>query len=91
MVEEGEPLWLTSDRNKVIAWELEQRERCPVCKVRYDDWDHDSHAYVAEEFRCKGCEILDWAKDSWKEEQPKGLFFRLVKSEATQRGNIRPR
>ncbi len=88
---EKEPYWLESDRNKVLAVELERRERCPVCNVRYDDWDHDPHAYIAEEFRCKGCETLDWAKDSWKEEQPKGLFFRLAKPDAVQRGNIRPR
>ncbi len=89
--QETEPYWLISDRMKVIAVEIEKRQRCPVCHVRYDDWDHDAHAYVAEEFRCKGCETLDWAKDSWKEEQPKGLYFRLVKPSMVEVVSIRPR
>ncbi len=88
---EKEPYWLQSDRNKVLAVEIEKRERCPICRVRYDDWDHDPQAYVAEEFRCKGCETLDWAKDSWKEEQPKGLYFQLVKPGQAERGKIHSR
>ena len=68
---------------------MERMERCPVCHTRHDEWEEDDSAYMVDEWRCKGCEKIEWAKDSWKEEaNTKGIYFRLVKGDAAPRGNI---
>ncbi len=72
----------------MIAWKLEVMERCPLCHTRHDEWV-DDNVYMVDEWRCKGCEKIEWAKDSWREEgNAKGIYFRLVKGDAPPRGNI---
>ena len=44
---------------------------------------------MVDEWRCKGCEKIEWAKDAWREEgNAKGIYFRLVKGDTPPRGNI---
>jgi hypothetical protein len=44
---------------------------------------------MVDEWRCKVCEKIEWAKDAWREEgNAKGIYFRLVKGDAPPRGNI---
>lgn len=54
--------WDKSDRDKAIWWHVRQREACPSCGTRRDEWDPEKggreDAYVAAARRCKGCEAI---------------------------------
>ena len=58
----GPPAWTDLDRDKAVWFEIYERERCPSCGTRPDEWDpakggHD-HAYVATLHTCWGCVAL---------------------------------
>lgn len=51
--------WTALDRDKAVWYEIYERERCPSCGTRPDEWDPDKgghdHAYVGELHKCWGC------------------------------------
>lgn len=53
--------WDPDDRDKAIWWELRERDRCPGCGTRQEEWDEDRggdrDAYRAEVHRCRGCQV----------------------------------
>ena len=57
----GEPLWTAEDRDKAIAYEMTQREACPSCGMRTEDFfdeqgnPHDPPLYEPVVKRCEGC------------------------------------
>lgn len=56
----GPPVWTADDRDKALWWLIRDRERCPQCGTRADEWDpeqggHD-HAYRHELRKCWGCD-----------------------------------
>jgi hypothetical protein len=57
----GEPTWTPEDRDKAKAYELSQREACPRCGTREDDWTddegelHDPPLIEPVVHRCEGC------------------------------------
>lgn len=59
----GEPLWTGEDRDKALAFELTQREACPSCGMRSEDFydekghPHDPPLYEPVVKRCEGCAI----------------------------------
>ncbi|MGH3097892.1 MAG: hypothetical protein ACRDMV_18070 [Streptosporangiales bacterium] len=65
--------WEASDRDKAIWWHIRQREACPSCGTRRDEWDPKkggrTDAYVASARRCHGCEAV--AKH--REQLPDGI------------------
>ena len=73
----------------MLAWEMEVLERCPVCHTRHDEWAEDRNAYYVDEWRCLGCEKIEYSKDAWREEgNARGIYMRLVKPDENPRGNI---
>jgi hypothetical protein len=64
--------WDRDDRDKAIVWMIRDRQRCPQCGTRPDEWDRDKgghdFAYNAELHRCWGCRTKAVAsrQPSWK-------------------------
>jgi hypothetical protein len=59
----GEPQWLDADRDKAIWWMIHQRQACPECGTRPDEWADDPDAYVPEPHHCRGCEVAAQGED----------------------------
>lgn len=58
----GGPLvWSVLDREKALAYQGWKARHCPGCGTREEEWDPerggDRFAYVAETYRCPGCEL----------------------------------
>jgi hypothetical protein len=73
---------LPSDRQKVLAFRLEQALRCPQCGTRREEWVDDKHAYVADVWRCIGCETVEYERKAWYEDDSAsaaGLKFDLIR------------
>lgn len=68
--------WDVDDRDKALWWMIHNRERCPNCGTRPDEWDEarggDLHAYTAEPHFCRGCEITAQG-DDWFEQNRKAM------------------
>lgn len=51
--------WSTSDRDKAIWWLLRERETCPSCGTRPEEWLESKgghrHAYIGQVHECEGC------------------------------------
>lgn len=51
--------WSSSDRDKAVWWMLRQRETCPRCGTRPDEWTPAKgghrRAYIAQIRTCEGC------------------------------------
>lgn len=83
--------WSEDDRNKAIAWYLRERDTCPSCGTRPEEWDGGRRrAYRATEHRCHGCEEIERhqaaiASDEWMSRQ-RGLKTVLVRTEEVGRG-----
>jgi len=74
-----------SDRDKAIWWLIRQRQACPDCGTREAEWDPlaggDRHAYGAEMYRCRGCEVLQMAQETDLKPYGRGIHFRMRKNE----------
>lgn len=77
--------WDADDRDKAIWWMIYQRQTCPSCGTRRAEFDEDAggdlHAYIAEPYHCRGCEIKaqgdEWF-DRHHKEMRRGTAMRLV-------------
>lgn len=77
--------WDADDRDKALWWMIHQRQTCPGCGTRPKEFDEeaggDLHAYVAEPYFCRGCEIKaqgdEWF-DRHQKEMRRGTSMRLV-------------
>jgi hypothetical protein len=76
--------WDPDDREKAITWHVRQAEACPSCGTRPEEWEDNHNAYVAKEYRCRGCEITQQAQASLTEEHGRGVHIVLRK--AVKRG-----
>lgn len=82
--------WDVDDRDKALWWLIFQRQTCPSCGTRPDEFDEarggDMHAYVAEPRHCRGCEIKAQG-DEWFEkhrsEYRRGTYVRLTRASTT--------
>ncbi|WP_406200046.1 hypothetical protein OH807_18455 [Kitasatospora sp. NBC_01560] len=66
------------DREKALAYLELSRAVCDGCGTRADEWDEqhgDRFAYVAETYRCPGCELIAMEQD----QVPEGPDGRGVK------------
>jgi hypothetical protein len=50
--------WSKDDRDKAIWHYLRERDRCPHCGTRSQEWAADAGAYVAALRWCKGCATM---------------------------------
>jgi hypothetical protein len=51
--------WSDDDQDKAIAFLRDQRNRCPNCGTREEDWAEDKFAFVGWHDRCLGCEAVE--------------------------------
>lgn len=51
--------WDPEDRDKVIAYLMEEADRCSQCGTKASEWAEDRFAYVAEGHWCQGCYNID--------------------------------
>lgn len=65
--------WSRSDRDKAIWQWVRQREACPSCGTRPDEWDPEKGgrrlAYVARKRRCLGCAAKQQVEESIEPEK----------------------
>jgi RNA polymerase subunit RPABC4/transcription elongation factor Spt4 len=66
--------WSPSDRDKALWWLIHDRQTCPGCGTRAEEWEGDRDAYVPEAHHCRGCEVKASA-DEWFERH-RGEFRR---------------
>jgi hypothetical protein len=78
--------WSKDDRDKAL-WEFARSvEKCPSCRTREAEWAEgdaggDRNAYRAEKARCRGCEVLEYARETVDEKRDgKGIYVRLVRN-----------
>lgn len=62
----GPPGWTQTSRDRALWWLIHDRERCPHCGLRNDDFRDDPHAWGFEPEHCRGCELLAQGQD-WLE------------------------
>ncbi|MGE3811319.1 MAG: hypothetical protein AB7I24_07205 [Candidatus Nanopelagicales bacterium] len=77
-------MWTDEDREKAIWWSIHERERCPECGTRPDEWDpakggHD-HAYSYELLKCWGCEEKAKGEKKITDRMGVGVSVRLVRN-----------
>lgn len=70
--------WDPDDQDKAVAWSLAQAEICGGCGTRRAEWREDRFAYVAEQWRCPGCELIEQAQEGIPEGKAKGIKTFLV-------------
>ncbi len=77
----GPHAWTQDDRDKALAWQELDRQSCPSCGTRAEEWnpEHGGHprAYAAEHTSCDGCAAIDRAHDSKDFEGLRGHKIRL--------------
>lgn len=70
--------WSEDDQDKALAWRKEERLHCPGCGTRRDEWEADRFAYVVQDDRCPGCEILAQERRQIPEEGSDGVRLYLI-------------
>lgn len=56
--------WPVADRDLALAWQQEQSRTCTSCGTHPAQWAADPDAFVADLWRCPGCERLEQARKS---------------------------
>lgn len=73
------------DRDKAIWWYIRQKQTCPACGTRETEWDPTKggnyHAYGAELYRCRGCEVKQMAEESDLRPYGRGIHIRMRKND----------
>ena len=73
--------WSHADRDKAIWWHIRQRQTCPGCGTRAEEWDErlggHRHAYDPREVRCRGCEVLESKRASLTGDEGRGVHIEL--------------
>lgn len=76
--------WPQDDRDKAIWYHIRERQRCQACKTRPDEWDESKGgyrwAYMAEERRCRGCEVLEAGRAAQAADQGRGVHVVLARN-----------
>lgn len=69
--------WEPEDRAKVIAFLMEQAERCTMCGTAPWEWDENKFAYTAVDHFCQGCYQKSIYSDTMSKSLP-GTNVKLV-------------
>lgn len=75
--------WSPDDRDKALAWQVHELERCPSCGTRHEEWSGDPHAFTWEPRACRGCEVKAQGEDdleAHRAEYPRGTTIVLRRS-----------
>jgi hypothetical protein len=73
--------WDEEDRDKVLAYLIEEGDRCQTCGTKDSEWAKDRYAYVPETHLCMGCYLQAAATDALRDSNGKtmdGTTVRLV-------------
>jgi len=76
----------------VLAHLLEENLKCPQCGTRREEWNEDRQAYVADVWRCYGCETIEWEQKGWSDDgdaSVAGLKFGLVPRDQASRLDVK--
>ncbi|WP_098894148.1 hypothetical protein [Streptomyces sp. t99] len=69
----GDGTWSAADRAKALAYRELDRQTCPDCGTRGEEWDEeaggDRFAYIGTTSRCPGCELVAHERDHVPEGQ----------------------
>jgi len=52
-----------------------------VCGTRLAEWDNDRHAYIAESYRCPGCEKVHYEEEKIRDFGYHGFHIRLIRQD----------
>lgn len=69
--------WDAEDRSKVVAYLMEQAERCDFCGTAPWEWEENRFAYEPEDHFCQGCYYKSVFSDSESQSLP-GTNVRLI-------------
>ncbi len=67
MPEEGEPYWLSEDREIALMWITEERP-CLHCGTSEWEWDENPTAWFPDMKRCRGCELREGFLRYWNQD-----------------------
>lgn len=56
--------WPELDQDKALEWAREQATVCDGCGTRRAEWDADGDAYYAVPSICRGCEAIEYERES---------------------------
>jgi len=56
--------WSPEDRSKVLAYMVEQADRCDMCGTAPYEWEENAYAYEAVDHFCKGCYLKSVYSDA---------------------------
>ena len=71
----GPPEWTQHDRDAAVWWLIHQRQTCPGCGTRPEEWKDDPDAYVPDPVHCRGCEVKARGDDDFAKAK-KGTYRR---------------
>lgn len=76
--------WPCSDRDKATWQYLREKQKCPQCGTRADEWDPDAgghrRAYRARIVDCEGCIVVERTADAPEMKQGRGKKIVLIKN-----------
>jgi hypothetical protein len=74
--------WSDLDREKALAYALDDMATCKSCGTKAEDFDPQQgghrFAYVAEVTRCVGCELIEMEQENVAEDNRKGIRIGLT-------------
>jgi hypothetical protein len=79
--------WLASDRDKAIWQFLRERQTCPHCGTRDEEWLDDTgkrkQAYIAHLIECEGCVVKERGEKEFEVElrEFRGTRVGLIRNE----------
>lgn len=69
--------WSEDDQDKALAWARLTAEVCSGCGTRPEEWTDDPFAFVGDQVRCSGCEVLEQERENIPD-GARGVHVRLV-------------
>ena len=86
----GGPLeWEQDDRDKLVAFMLEQGDYCSLCGTSEWEWEEDPYAYEPIVHFCKGCGLKEMSSEE-AHDKP-GASIMLVPRDEAARLRARPK
>ena len=77
--------WSPLARGYALAWEQNEREKCPDCRTRHEEWKDDPDAYLGATHYCRGSELLAQQRNTFPTDddgRPMPGYFAYLKPRA---------
>jgi hypothetical protein len=71
--------WSGEDRDKLVAYLVNEGDRCSQCGTKESEWEQNRFAYVAETHLCMGCYITDAENENNRDSEGKSMPGTTVK------------